>query len=158
VPIDAANDLPAVAFRPAQRQRQTGDQRRNGTPAFTRFGDAGLRSRCVLSLAAAALAILLDRRTGHVGIGTEDAAIAGQGLQLHAAAEAVVEPDAGVGGHGLGRDMAAMRTGQRGLEQGRAPSFDGRQLRQEPGLDKGLPGERKHDQQRGDDKQPEGQR
>src|SRR3989344_2704670 len=58
----------------------------------------------------------LDGRTGHVRIRAEDAAVARLGLEEDAAALAVVEVLAGVGRHGLGRLVAAMRTGERGAE------------------------------------------
>lgn len=81
------------------------------------FGLGELRMRrCRRSLAATALPIHLDRRTRHVGIGAEYAAVARQWLQRHAAPEAIVKPDASVGGHGLRRDMTAMRAGQRRLQ------------------------------------------
>ena len=60
--------------------------------------------------------MLLDRRTGHRAVGTEHAAIAGLGLEQDVAALAFVEPLAGIGGHGLGFDMTALRAGQRGFK------------------------------------------
>lgn len=62
--------------------------------------------------------VFLDRRTGHRAVGTEHAAIAGFGLQQDVAALAFVEPLAGVGGHGLGLDVAALGAGQGGLQDG----------------------------------------
>src|SRR5258708_30150797 len=67
--------------------------------------------------AARAGAAFLDRRTGHVAVGTVDAAVAWLGLEDDAAALAIVEILAGVGRHGLHRLMAAVRTGQRGAGQ-----------------------------------------
>src|SRR3990167_1132022 len=59
-------------------------------------------------------AILLDRGTGNVAIGAIDAAVAELRLEHSAATAAVVEILAGVGGHGLGRPVAALWTGQGG--------------------------------------------
>lgn len=67
-----------------------------------------------INLTATGLPIHLYRRTGDIRAGTEDAAVAVFGVQHPIAAQAVVEIQAGVGRHGLGRLMAAMRTDQRG--------------------------------------------
>jgi ribulose kinase len=56
---------------------------------------------------------LLDRWTGNRTIRAEHAAIAGERLQSFAAAFAVIEELAGVGGHGFIRLMAAFRASQR---------------------------------------------
>jgi hypothetical protein len=69
-----------------------------------------------INLTATGLPIHLYRRTRDIRVGTEDAAVAVSGLQHPTAAQAVVEIQAGVGRHGLGRLMAAMRTDQRGLQ------------------------------------------
>lgn len=62
--------------------------------------------------------MFLNRRTGYRAIGTEHAAIARLRLQQYVAALAFIEPLAGVGGHGFGLDVAAVRAGQRGLQDG----------------------------------------
>jgi len=67
-----------------------------------------------INLTATGLPIHLYRRTRDIRVGTEDAAVAVSWLQHPTAAQAVVEIQAGVGRHGLGRLMAAMRTDQRG--------------------------------------------
>lgn len=59
--------------------------------------------------ALAAALVLLDRRTGNRTIGAEHAAIAGKRFESFAAAFAVIEELAGVGGHGLNRLMATFR-------------------------------------------------
>src|SRR5579859_4153696 len=61
-----------------------------------------------------ATASRLDRRARRIAERAEDAAVARLRLQQRAAARAVVEVDAGVGGHGLGSLMAAARAGQHG--------------------------------------------
>ena len=62
--------------------------------------------------------MLLNRRAGHCAVGTEHAAVAGLRLQQHMAALAFVVPLAGIGGHDFGLDVAAVRAGQRGLQDG----------------------------------------
>ena len=58
----------------------------------------------------------LHRRAGHVGVGTEDAAVAALRLEERAAGLAVVEILAGIGGHGFHRLMPAGGTGDGGGE------------------------------------------
>lgn len=77
-------------------------------------GSTGTRA----SATTGPLALDLDRRTGHITIGAEHAAVAGQGFQQAVARLAFVEPLTGVGGHGFGLGMAAVRAGQGGLQDG----------------------------------------
>src|SRR6185312_10470049 len=88
--------------------KATADVKRR--PRFTR--------RRWLRPSAATGPLLLDRRARHAAPGTEHAAVAGPGLQQSAAAGTVVEELAGVGRHGLGDLVAAMRTGQRAAQDG----------------------------------------
>src|SRR3546814_17133945 len=55
---------------------------------------------------------LLDRRTGDIAIGAEDAAVALLGPQHDSAMRTVVEVLARIGGHGFGRGLAAAWKGQ----------------------------------------------
>jgi hypothetical protein len=71
-----------------------------------------------------ALALRLDRRARHGAIGAIDAAVTRLGLEHSVALLALVEPLAGVGGHGLGLGVAALRTGQ-----GRVQRHGGRSRR-----------------------------
>ena len=63
----------------------------------------------------AAGASLLDRRAGHVCIGTVDAAIARHWLQKNPAALAIIEPLAGIRRHGFSFTMPAFWTGNDGI-------------------------------------------
>lgn len=56
----------------------------------------------------------LHGRTLDAAIGTEDAAVAGQGFEQLLAGSAFVEIDARVGGHGLGLGITADRAGDHG--------------------------------------------
>ena len=60
--------------------------------------------------------MLLDRRALHAPVGAEHAAVTGFRPEQLAAAHAVIEKLAGIDRHGLGGLMAAMRTGQRALQ------------------------------------------
>src|SRR5258708_34190505 len=66
------------------------------------------------SRTAGSVAVGLDGRTGDVAVGTEDAAVAGLGLEHGAAPLAVVEVLTGVRRHGLRLPMSTLRTGQDG--------------------------------------------
>jgi hypothetical protein len=68
------------------------------------------------ALLSAAGPLLLDRWTRHGAVGAEHAAVAGFRTEQLAATLAVVEKLASVGRHGFGCPMAAMRTGQRALQ------------------------------------------
>ena len=61
-------------------------------------------------------AVLLNRRAGHCAVGAEHAAVARLRFEQRVAAFAFVEPLTGVGGHDLGLDVPAQRTGQRRFE------------------------------------------
>jgi hypothetical protein len=61
----------------------------------------------------AASFVLLHRRTGNRAVRAKHAAIACERLKSLAAALAVIEELAGVGGHGLDRLMAALRARNR---------------------------------------------
>lgn len=79
----------------------------------TRFrGRSGRRLGRAQSAFAATAPLILDRRAGHGTVGAEHAAVARLGLEQRVAAFALVEPLAGVGGHGFGLDVAAQRAGQ----------------------------------------------
>ena len=60
--------------------------------------------------------LLLDRRTGHVAVGTEDAAVAGLGRQRASARRAFVEVAAGINRHRLLGLPAAMWAGERAAQ------------------------------------------
>src|SRR3546814_848323 len=65
----------------------------------------------------------LNRRAWDIAERAEHAAVAGQGPQHRRAMPAIIEELAGVGGHRLGRDTAALGTGQRGGELHQESAF-----------------------------------
>jgi hypothetical protein len=82
------------------------ETREPGYPG-TRRGDAVVTNELTASL------ILLYRRTRNRTVGAKHAAIAREGLQSLAAALAIIEELAGIGGHDLNRLMAASRASKR---------------------------------------------
>ena len=64
----------------------------------------------VLLSVLAARSLLLNGRARNTSVRTEHTAITGLGAKQFAAAGAVVKELAGIGGHGLGSLMTAMRT------------------------------------------------
>jgi len=72
--------------------------------------------RCQRFAAAAAIALLLDRRTFHGPIGTEYAAVTGQGFQENVTTLALVEVDTRIGWHDFNGGYPALRTGKGGFQ------------------------------------------
>ena len=60
--------------------------------------------------------LALDRRTRHVAIGAEHAAITELGAHGRTAGRAVGHDDAGILGHGVGSSVAALWAGEDGYE------------------------------------------
>ena len=82
-----------------------------------------------LPAVAAATGSALHRRAGHVGIGTEDAAVAGARAKQGTAAGAIVEVEAAVLRHGLAGSAAAVRAGEGGFADERPRHQARRQMR-----------------------------
>lgn len=70
-------------------------------------------------VATATGTLLLNRRTGNRSVRAEHTTVTGLGPQQGSARHAVMEEDAGIRRHRLGRPVAALGAGQRAFQQGR---------------------------------------